>query len=70
MLLKAMAGAAKGTQSFTVKAVVDRGQASSVADAVTVLAGGRTALAGRVVDTEETPPGPRVDHPRGHHGFH
>jgi len=55
MLVKAAPGAATGTASFTVRAIPDGGQASTVAGALTVLAGNRTALAGRVVDTERQP---------------
>jgi len=55
MLVKASPGAAPGTASFTVKAIPDGGPVSTVAGALTVLAGGRTALAGRVVDTERNP---------------
>ncbi|HMH50631.1 MAG TPA: DUF6531 domain-containing protein, partial [Candidatus Acidoferrum sp.] len=52
LLLKATRDAAIGAKAFTVRALGDGGQASSVTGALTVLAGGRTALAGRVVDTD------------------
>jgi hypothetical protein len=52
MLVSASPGAATGTASFTVKATQDGGQISTVVGSLTVLAGNRTALAGRVVDTE------------------
>jgi RHS repeat-associated protein len=55
MLLRATSGAAVGAKAFTVRAVGDGGQGSSVAGTVMVLAGGRTALAGRVVDTNRQP---------------
>ena len=51
MLLGAAASAAVGAKAFTVRAA-GVGDASSVSGTMTVLAGGRTALAGRVVDTE------------------
>jgi sugar lactone lactonase YvrE len=52
MLVTASPGAATGTASFTVKAIQDGGQISTVVGSLTVLAGNRTALAGRVVDTD------------------
>ena len=55
MLVKASPTTTTGTASFTVRAIADGGQASTVGGALTVLAGNRTALAGRVVDTERNP---------------
>ena len=55
LLLRATAGAALGAKAFTVRALGEGGQASSVTGTVTVLAGDRTALAGRVVDTDRQP---------------
>jgi RHS repeat-associated protein len=52
MLVTASPGAATGGMSFTVKAAQDSGQTSTVVGALTVLVGNRTALAGRVVDTD------------------
>src|SRR5206468_3645799 len=55
MLVNAAMTAATGTAAFTVTAVIESGEQSSVTGAITVLAGGRTALAGRVVDTDRNP---------------
>src|SRR5439155_7777440 len=51
MLVSATPTAASGTTSFTVRATAGA-DSSTVAGAITVLQGGRTALIGRVVDTD------------------
>jgi RHS repeat-associated protein len=58
IVLRAAADAPASTQPFTVSAMVETLQgphAASVIGSVTVIAGNRTALIGRVVETDRTP---------------